>query len=106
MLASTYGLGILSFLAGAHWATFLHKESGAPFNLLVSSNLVFLVVWFAFVLARLEWVLAIQLLAFFVLLFVDYRLLHAGLISQRYFSVRVIATALAVISLAVILATA
>jgi hypothetical protein len=71
--------------------------------LFVSSNVVFLFVWFAFVIAELAWVLGTQLVAFIVLLLIDHRLLQTDVISADYFRVRSIATALAVISLSVIL---
>lgn len=103
VLAATYGLGIISFLAGAQWATSLHKAVGIPFNLFVSSNVLFLAVWFVYVLAGLGWVLLTQLLAFAILLLIDYRLLRAGLISRHYFGVRSVATMLASVSLLIIL---
>ncbi|MDH3336286.1 MAG: DUF3429 domain-containing protein [Gammaproteobacteria bacterium] len=99
VLACSYGLAIVSFLAGAHWATYMFKQSETPFNLFVSSNVVFLAVWFAFVLASLDVALLTQVLAFLFLLFVDHRMLLSGLISRNYFQVRATATALAVASL-------
>lgn len=102
-VASSYGLGIITFLAGTHWATHLYQASNTPLNLFATSNVIFLVVWFAFVLAGLEVVLAIQVAAFLVLLFIDYRLLQAEVISSHYFRTRTIATAVAVVSLLIIL---
>ena len=32
VLASTYGLAIVCFLAGAHWATYIYKQHETPFN--------------------------------------------------------------------------
>jgi len=49
VLASTYGLAIICFLAGAHWGTYLLSQSATPFNLFISGNVVFLAVWFAFI---------------------------------------------------------
>ncbi len=103
VLASTYGLAILCFLAGAHWATFLYRETETPLNLFLSSNAVFLFVWFAFVMTGLTWVLVSQVLAFGVLLWIDHRLLKAGLIADHYFRVRSVATVLACVSLLIIL---
>ncbi|MEM7278717.1 MAG: DUF3429 domain-containing protein, partial [Pseudomonadota bacterium] len=102
-LASSYGLAILCFLAGAHWATYLLKQADIRFNLFISSNIVFLVVWLSFVIANLELALGLQVIAFLYLLFVDYRLLSMNVISNTYFKVRSLATALAVVSLSVIL---
>lgn len=102
-VASSYGLAIICFLAGSHWATYLLRRDDIRINLFVSSNVVFLFVWFAFVITELAWVLGAQLVAFIVLLLIDHRLLRTDVISADYFRVRSIATALAVISLSVIL---
>ena len=63
-LASTYGLAIICFLAGAHWGIYLYGQSRTPFNLFVSSNVVLLAVWFAFIGANLAWSIAVQIIAF------------------------------------------
>ncbi|MBT8102305.1 MAG: DUF3429 domain-containing protein [Gammaproteobacteria bacterium] len=104
-LASSYGLAIICFLAGAHWATYLLRHADIRINLLISSNVVLLVVWFAFVAAGIAWALVAQLAAFIVLLLIDYRLLGDGVISAGYFRVRGIATTLAVFSIFLILIT-
>lgn len=104
-VASSYGVAIICFLAGTHWATFLLRQTDIRINLFVSSNIVFLFVWIAFVVNDIAWAIVTQLVAFIVLLLIDYRLLQIGVISADYFRVRAIATALAVISLSVILAT-
>ena len=54
--------------------------------------------------AVLSTALLAQVAAFLYLLFVDYRLQLGGLISPRYLRIRTIATALAVVSLVVIVA--
>jgi hypothetical protein len=102
-LASDYGLAILCFLTGVHWATQLYARSAVPFNLFIGSNVVFLAVWFAYVASSLQWALATQLLAFPLLLAVDFQLLQKGLISRHYLGMRFIATALACFSLLFIL---
>ena len=70
-LAATYGLAIVSFLTGIHWATQIYEPQESPFNLLLASNVVFLLVWFAFVLGDLQIALGAQLVALLVLLGVD-----------------------------------
>ncbi|MBT8083513.1 MAG: DUF3429 domain-containing protein [Gammaproteobacteria bacterium] len=102
-LAASYGMAILCFLTGIHWATQLYASEAAPFNLFVGSNVVFLVVWIAYVAAGLQWAIVAQLLAFPVLLAIDYRLCQAELISRQYLRLRTVATVLAWFSLAVIL---
>lgn len=102
-LASTYGLAIICFLAGAHWGIYLYGQSRTPFNLFVSSNVVLLAVWFAFIGANLAWSIAVQIIAFQTLLFIDFRLNQGAIISARYLRIRFVATLLASISLLVIL---
>ena len=102
-LASSYSVAILCFLTGVHWATQLYEKEAAPFNLFIGSNVIFLVVWIAYVFADLPWALATQLVAFPLLFAIDYRLLRGGLISAHYLLIRGIATALACFSLLLIL---
>jgi len=103
VLASTYGLGIICFLAGAHWGTYLYGQFRTPFNLFVSSNVVLLAVWFAFIGASLAWSIAVQIIAFQVLLFIDYQLNQSGIISANYLRIRFVATLIASVSLLIIL---
>ena len=61
-LAATYGLAILCFLTGVHWATQLYQRTPLPINLFIGSNVVFLAVLIAYVASSLKWALATQLL--------------------------------------------
>ena len=101
-LAAIYGLAIVSFLTGIHWATQIYEPQESPFNLLLVSNVVFLFVWFAYVLGRLEIALGAQLVALLVLLGIDRWLYTTGLISRHYLTVRSVATSLAALSLLII----
>ncbi|MDJ0907089.1 MAG: DUF3429 domain-containing protein [Woeseiaceae bacterium] len=102
-LAATYGLAILCFLTGIHWATQLYHGSPLPINLFIGSNVVFLAVLLAYVASSLKWALATQLIAYPLLLLLDYQLLQKGLISQHYLGMRFIATAVACFSILFIL---
>lgn len=102
-IAAIYGLAIVSFLTGIHWATQIYEPQESPFNLLLVSNAVFLFVWFAFVLGRLEVALGAQLVALLVLLGIDRWLYTTGLISRHYLGVRTVATSLAAVSLLIII---
>lgn len=101
-LANSYALAIIAFLAGTHWSFQLQDASRTPFNLLITSNAVFLAAWFAFVIAELRWALLTEVLAFLYLLYVDFRLRQADLTAASYFRVRGIATTLACLSLLII----
>ena len=101
-VAAGYGLAIISFLAGIHWATQLYELQKTPFNLLLASNVVFVAVWLVFVLGSLEAALIVQALALVTLLGLDRWLLGSGVITQHYYRVRGAATVLATASLLLI----
>ena len=96
-----YGLTILCFLTGIHWATQLYRPESTPFNLFIVSNVVFLVVLGAFLAAPLNTALGVQILAFIAVLVIDLKLQDAGLLSSPYMRIRYIATGVACISLLV-----
>ena len=102
-VAAGYGLALISFLAGIHWATRIYDRQPAGLNLLVASNVVFVAVWLAYALGTIAFALATQIAALLVLLGVDRWLLGNGVITAHYYRTRSVATVLAVLSLAVIL---
>ena len=102
-VANSYGLAIICFLSGAHWGTYLSGRFAGSLNLFAISNAIFLTVWFAFIGANLAWAIAIQAIAFLLLLVIDYRLRESGAISAHYFRIRAVATVIAVVALLIIL---
>ena len=98
-IARVYGFGIVTFLTGVHWGTYLYRSDTSPDNLFVTSNAIFLAVFFAFLLDAGALSLFVLLLAFLCLLYIDYRLLRAGLIDIDYFRLRATVTGIAVVSL-------
>ncbi len=101
-LATSYGLAIICFLAGIHWATYLYRQEPLPFNLMVGSNILFLVSWFTFAAGSLVWSLVIQIVVLLTLLLIDWHLQKAAVISAAYFKARFLATAVAAIALTLI----
>ena len=101
-LALSYGLAIVCFLAGIHWATFLYRRDASPGNLFVASNLVVLGTWIPYLLAPARFVAVAMIVAFIALLWVDYGLERLGVIDSHYLALRTAATLLAVLSLATI----
>ena len=85
-----YGFGIVCFLTGIHWGTYLYKSDSSPDNLFITSNAVFLAVFFAFLLDFGALTLFVLLLAFLCVLYIDYRLLKAGLLDNDYFRLRAV----------------
>jgi hypothetical protein len=101
-LALSYGLAIVCFLSGVHWATWLYLRDKAPFNLFAASNAVVLGCWFPYLLAPAHWTAVALIAAFAFLLFVDVRLRAVGVIDDHYLRIRTVATALAVASLTIV----
>ncbi|MDJ0748430.1 MAG: DUF3429 domain-containing protein [Woeseiaceae bacterium] len=101
-VAAGYGLAIVSFLAGIHWATQLYELQKTSFNLLLASNVVFVAVWLVYALGTLGAALVVQAIALVTLLGLDRWLLGSGVITQHYYRVRGAATVLAVASLLLI----
>lgn len=102
-LVNSYGLAIVCFLCGVHWANHLEHKDELPFNLMLSSNAVFLLAWFGFVVGELSTSLLIQAASLLILLTIDGRLRAADVITAHYFRVRLTATSLAIASIVVIL---
>ena len=102
-IAAAYGLAIVCFLCGAHWGTYLYHSGVAPDNLFISSNVIVVACWFAFLAAAQAITLFVLILAFLCLLFIDYRLLNAGVVTDFYFRMRTNATVVAVLALAIII---
>ena len=101
-IANSYGLAIICFLSGIHWSIYLTNQEDPPFNLLLSSNVVFLFVWITYILAGTELSLISQVAALVALLLIDRSLLNASVISSHYFRTRLVVTGLAASSLLVI----
>lgn len=104
-IAASYALAIISFLAGTHWAMQLLKPAVTPVNLFLSSNAAVVLVWFAYLVLSLVWVLVIQAATLALLLVVDDRLRRFGAVSAAYFRARALATVAATLSLLVVQAT-
>ncbi len=102
-IAIAYGLVIISFMAGAHWGSYLFASESSPINLFISSNIIAVLVWLTFLAATASITLSVFIAAFLYLLWVDYRLLHSKLISAHYFQTRFSATAVAVVALLLII---
>lgn len=83
-----YGLAIASFLAGTHWAFELARPGTYAVSLFVMSNVIVLAVWLAALVATPAIALAVQCIAFVVLLRVDKAVADAGGTPPGYFAMR------------------
>ncbi len=102
-IAAIYGLAIASFVAGSHWGTYLYNRELSPINLFVTSNVVVLAAFFAFILTGTALTIFTLMLSFGYLLFVDLSLKRADLITDYYYGMRLRVTLIVLVSLAVIL---
>ncbi len=100
-IVSSYGLVILSFMAGVHWGQVINKPRWHL--LLIISNVITLSGWFAFLTGKATLLWCVLILGFMALLIVDRRLLVAGIITPAYWRLRMAVTAIVVISLLVFL---
>lgn len=83
-----YGLAIASFLAGTHWAFELARPGSFALSLFIVSNVLVLAVWLAALVAVPAIALAVQCIAFLVLLRVDGAVAAAGGTPPGYFAMR------------------
>ena len=102
-IAEVYGLAIASFVAGSHWGTYLYNREVSPTNLFLTSNLVVLAAFFAFLLTGTLLTIFTLMLSFAYLLFVDLSLKRADLTTDYYYGMRLKVTLIVLASLAVIL---
>lgn len=94
LVIDTYGLVIAVFLSGAHWGQHLSMHGSRwRMALPVLSNIIVIALWLGMLLASSEQLLILVEIAFLIILFVDYKLYQAEVISRRYFKTRVHCTA-------------
>ena len=101
LLMSSYGLLIVSFMAGSLWGIHLKRTDGWSRFLPVFTNAVALVCWFSFLMLSFTtqmWVLA---LSFSLLWLVDLKLWQEHIITKGYMAVRTVASGIVVFSLLV-----
>ena len=99
-ILSVYGLGISSFLAGAHWGQHLHinKSEWARF-LPIFSNVIAVLLWLGFLVLSFTMQMAMFVAAFVALLIIDHRLFQMDIIIRHYFKTRFFVSAIVIISL-------
>lgn len=100
-IASAYGLAILSFMAGTHWGLYLSAADRAPVNLFVSSNVVTVAAWAAFLAGPGILTLGMLCSGFVFLLYIDYLLRARKLLTPEYLRTRLHATVIVLVSLVV-----
>lgn len=100
----SYGLVIVAFMCGTHWGLYLTQHPQCPINLLVSSNILTLTCWFAYLSQHTALILTSQLCTFLILLVLDTRLYKRRILHKNYYEMRRNVTAIVVFALAINLA--
>lgn len=100
-IVGSYGLVILSFMAGVHWGQVIDKPRWHLW--LIISNVITLSGWFAFLSANATLLWCVLILGFIALLLVDQRLLTAAIITQVYWRLRMVVTTVVVLAMLVFL---
>lgn len=101
-VAASYGLAIACFVAGTHWGLHVFRQTSDSSYALIVSNVIFLVVWIGYVSAAVKVAITLQIPAFVALLLFDWNLHRSGVVSARYFRVRVLATLIVIVSLVLV----
>lgn len=99
-MVQSYGLLIVSFMAGVHWGQHLSGHR-LPANLLLTSNGVTLAAWFAYLLLPGALFLLVLAGLFALLYLLDRQLAGRSAISPGYLRMRGVVTAIVCLSLAV-----
>ena len=100
MILSSYGLIIISFMAGSHWGEHLHIQAESwGLSLPILSNVIALAAWFSWLILVFRGVLLVYIGLFLALMVVDYYLHQQHLISHAYYRTRCIVTAIVIATL-------
>jgi Protein of unknown function (DUF3429) len=97
----SYGLMIVSFMAGVHWGQYLSGVR-TRVDLLVSSNVVALAAWFGFLFLPNLYFCLLLIVLFVVLNSIDGHLHQQGVIDPQYRQLRSYVTAVVCASLLVV----
>lgn len=102
-IIESYGLIIVSFMAGTHWGIYISQAIKPKTNLLLTSNIIALSAWLCFLFAPTKVTLWAYGLSFALLLYIDAELVREKAIMKDYFRTRAIVSLLVISSLVLIL---
>jgi Protein of unknown function (DUF3429) len=97
-LILSYGLAIISFMAGVHWGQYLSGVSGRT-NLLITSNVTTLLAWLGYNLLSAAQFAVLLMVLFTALLAIDRQLDVQASTDRSYFRTRAGVTILVLLSL-------
>jgi hypothetical protein len=103
-LVDSYSILIIAFISGMHWALYMaSNQNDIKPNLFVISNVLALIAWFVVIMGDLITPLKAMIFIslFLILLLIDNRLHKATIIETWFFKLRIIATLIVIMSLAI-----
>ena len=100
-LLSVYGLVISSFMAGTLWGQQVIRNNGWQRYLLFCSNAIALALWAAFVMLSFTSLMIAYVIAFLILLLIDYQLSQNGMSNENYFKLRLRVTFIVVLAIGI-----
>ncbi len=99
-ILAAYALVISTFLAGVHWGQHLQMDDTPwTISLPIISNIITVLLWIGFLILSFKLLLLLFVIAFAVLLMIDYRLFEKDLITVHYFRTRLYVSAIVMASL-------
>lgn len=98
-IINTYSLVIIVFMSGIYWGLYFNGQIYQKIYLLIISNIITILSWFAFLFIGMPIVLLFYSVMFLILLIIDYKLLEENVITQNYFKTRMTVTAIVIASL-------
>lgn len=88
MIIISYSSLIISFICGAHWATFIFFSKKTTLNLLFTSNFITLLAWVSLLSKNVYVQFFIHTLSFMFLLVIDSKLTKLLIIPSWFYSLR------------------
>jgi len=101
-IAAAYALTILSFMNGIHWGTYLYRHNEISLNLFVTSNVLTVASWIAFLAFTVQMMFFFSMAGFAALLLIDHRLYQQDLMSRPYYETRRNVTFIVIVCLAIL----
>jgi len=92
-------------MCGIHWGLYLTNHQQCPINLLIISNTITLICWFAYLSQHATLILASQLCAFLILVTLDAYLHKRDILHRDYYETRRSVTAVVSLILSINLLT-
>ena len=96
-----YSLMIAVFISGSHWGQHLGLDDQWVVFLPITSNLITVILWLVFLACSFTVITFTFVIAFVILLGIDYKLLKTGHISGHYFRMRFVVTAIVCLMLVI-----